>query len=265
MPMPILLAIAPFGLLLTSTTPHASTVTARRAMSPVAVDAQQAASLTSALNFNDPNVQASFGAIAAALIGGVAYANNKKEPSTESSAPPSAAPVTVAVAVAARPAPPKEWPAVGGGSAPHRMRGPWPKEPAREQWEPPPGWRKPSKPVTSWYDRGDRLVPAKPAAPAPAAPPPPPPTSKLPNMASMWDQFVASFKGQSTPASSPTAEALKKWPAVGGGSAPHRMRGPWPKEPAREQWEPPPGWKPPSPPAAPVSSVVSWYDSGKRL
>ena len=99
MPMPILLAIAPFGLLLTSTTPHAPTVTARRAMSPVAVDAQQAASLTSALNFNDPNVQASFGAIAAALIGGVAYANNKKEPSTESSAPPSAAPVTVAVAV----------------------------------------------------------------------------------------------------------------------------------------------------------------------
>ena len=163
MPMPILLAIAPFGLLLTSTTPHAPTVTARRAMSPVAVDAQQAASLTSALNFNDPNVQASFGAIAAALIGGVAYANNKKEPSPESSAPPSAAPVTVAVAVAARPAPPKEWPAVGGGSAPHRMRGPWPKEPAREQWEPPPGWKPPSPPaapvssVVSWYDSGKRL------------------------------------------------------------------------------------------------------------
>ena len=161
MPMPLWMAIAPFGLLLTSTTPRTPTVTARRATSPVAVDAQQAASLTSTLNFNDPNVQASFGAIAAALIGGVAYANNKKEPSTESSAPPSAAPVTVAVA--ARSAPPKEWPAVGGGNAPHRMRGPWPKEPAREQWEPPPGWKPPSPPaapvssVVSWYDSGKRL------------------------------------------------------------------------------------------------------------
>ena len=54
------------------------------------------------------------------------------------------------------------WPALGGSGAWHSMRGPWPKTPAREQWTPPPGWQKPSKPVTSWYDQGTRLY-TKPA------------------------------------------------------------------------------------------------------
>ena len=52
---------------------------------------------------------------------------------------------------------PKVWPAMGGSGAWHPMRGPWPKTPPREQWIPPAGWKPPSKPVTSWYDRGDRL------------------------------------------------------------------------------------------------------------
>jgi len=53
---------------------------------------------------------------------------------------------------------PKVWPAMGGSGAWHPMRGPWPKTPPREQWTPPAGWKPPSKPVTSWYDRGDRLT-----------------------------------------------------------------------------------------------------------
>jgi len=52
---------------------------------------------------------------------------------------------------------------LGGSGALHPMAGPWPKVPAREQWTPPAGWKKPTKPVTSWYDRGDRLVDATPA------------------------------------------------------------------------------------------------------
>ena len=64
------------------------------------------------------------------------------------------APVTVATKTASTQV---EWPALGGSGAFHPMRGPWPKAPAREQWTPPPGWTKPSKPVLSWYDKGERL------------------------------------------------------------------------------------------------------------
>ena len=115
------------------------------------------------------------------------------------------APVTVATKTASTQV---EWPALGGSGAFHPMRGPWPKAPAREQWTPPPGWIKPSKPVSSWYDKGDRLT--------------------------------------STVAK--TASTQVEWPALGGSGAFHPMRGPWPKAPAREQWTPPPGWIKPSKP-----------------
>ena len=120
-----------------------------------------------------------------------------------------------------------EWPALGGSGAFHPMRGPWPKAPAREQWTPPPGWIKPSKPVLSWYDKGERLTSA-----------------------------VAMMAAEATPYAQVDPGA---YPALGGSGAFHPMRGPWPKAPAREQWTPPPGWKPPSKP------VTSWYDRGDRL
>ena len=53
----------------------------------------------------------------------------------------------------------EEWPAVGGTGGPHRMSGPYPPAAAREQWEAPAGWAKPTKPVSSWYDKGERLTP----------------------------------------------------------------------------------------------------------
>ena len=101
-------------------------------------------------------------------------------------------PVTVATKTASTQV---EWPALGGSGAFHPMRGPWPKAPAREQWTPPPGWKPPSKPVTSWYDRGDRL------------------TSTV----------------------TKTASTQVEWPALGGSGAFHPMRGPWPKAPARDR------------------------------
>ena len=184
---------------------------------------------------------------------------------------------------------PKEWPALGGSGAFHPMRGPWPKAPAREQWTPPPGWIKPSKPVSSWYDKGDRLTStvAKTAStqvewpalggsgafhpmrgPWPKAPareqwtPPPGWIKPSKPVLSWYDKgerltsAVAMMAAEATPYAQVYPGA---YPALGGSGAFHPMRGPWPKAPAREQWTPPPGWKPPSKP------VTSWYDRGDRL
>ena len=202
----------------------------------------------------DPQVA---GAAAVAILGlGAAVSQQNKD-----SAPsPAAAPAPPAPAPQS--APPvssnKEWPAVGGGGAPHFMSGPWPKAPVREQWIPPPGWTPPRKPVLSWYDKGERLMPVSP--PPPAASPPAPPSPPSPS--SFWDNLVASLTGKSASTGTAAPASNKEWPAVGGGGAPHFMSGPWPKAPVREQWIPPPGW---TPPAKPVDRMPSWYDSGKRL
>jgi len=85
----------------------------------------------------------------------------------------------------------------------HRGAGRMPPTPAREQWEPPPGWAPPSKPVTSWYDRGDRLAISAPPPEAAAAP------AASPNL---LEQFVALFSGVSASASAsaaPRASAYK--------------------------------------------------------
>jgi len=135
----------------------------------------------------------------------------------------------------------------------HRGAGRMPPTPAREQWEPPPGWAPPSKPVTSWYDRGDRLAISAPPPEAAAAP------AASPNL---LEQFVALFSGVSASASAsaaPRASAYKGKVTVGF----HRGAGRMPPTPAREQWEPPPGWAPPS--VARPPAVASWYDSGARL
>lgn len=226
----------------------------------VAVDAATMEAASKALDFSDPTTQAAVGAAAAILFGGAFIANSKNE-----SPPPPASPPPASPAPAPTPPVVKEWPALGGSGAFHPMRGPWPKTPTREQWNPPPGWEPPRKPVLSWYDKGLRLEPPAPA-PAPAAPATTPPSP--PSLASMWDNFVSSLSVSSS--STAASNAPKVWPAVGGSGAAHPMAGPWPKPPAREQWIPPPGWQPPSRPAAapsPVAAagVASWFDTGKRL
>mmetsp|Transcript_50890 Transcript_50890/g.140862 ORF Transcript_50890/g.140862 Transcript_50890/m.140862 type:complete len:188 (+) Transcript_50890:11-574(+) len=83
-----------------------------------------------------------------------------------------------------------------------------------------------------------------------------------------------SNKGDSAPAPAPAPPAPAPAPSpvvstpvvyvpVGGTAGPHRMAGTMPPPPVRELWTPPPGWKPPSPPAKVV--VASWYDTGMRL
>ena len=56
------------------------------------------------------------------------------------------------------------WPPRGGRPTWHARRGPWPRDPPRTPWQPPPGWTPPAKPeaahhvrFSSWYDRGERL------------------------------------------------------------------------------------------------------------
>ena len=45
-----------------------------------------------------------------------------------------------------------EWPMLGGSNKAYKV-----KSGTREAWTPPEGWTKPTKPVQSWYDKGDRL------------------------------------------------------------------------------------------------------------
>jgi len=210
-----------------------------------------AAMSMSSLDMSDPTV---IGA-AVAVLGLGAFAASSKEDA------PAAAPTITEVEPAPAPPPPapKEWPLRGGPGGPHPKAGPWPRDAPRELWTPPLGWKPPTKPVTSWYDRGGRLV----AAPAPVAPAPPSAAPSKPSLSSMWDSFVASFNQPK--AASGSANAQESWALVGGPGGPHPKRGPWPRDPPRELWTPPPGWTPPTKPAVSSSTVASWYDSGKRL
>jgi hypothetical protein len=143
----------------------------------------------------------------------------------------------------------------------HRMAGRFKKPKAREQWVPPPGWKKPKKPVTSWYDRGERLTPTPIAAPPPA-----PPAQSGPKL---FEQFFSQFgigagaaaKGAAAKGATAVKQAYKGKITVGQ----HRMAGRAKRPPPRQQWVPPPGWKPPTKAAPAKAGVQSWYDAGKRL
>jgi len=157
---------------------------------------------------------------------------------TKAAAKPKAAP-------AKKPVNPKAWPSLGGSGASHPMAGPWPKAPVREVWDPPPGWKPPTKPVQSWYDNGKRLMP-----PAPPAPPPAPPAPKKSFMESFMEMFNPSA-GPATPKST--------WGIGGGVNKNHQFSGPWPKAAPREWIDERPSKKPTP------EGVTSWYDAGKRL
>ena len=219
---------------------------------PRATLAQPRATLAQPRMALDPEQLPLLASAAVLALGGgyYAYTQQADEPGSAASVSPSA------------PSPParkppsfsssrKKWPLRGGSGGPHPMRGPWPPPPPRELWTPPPGWKKPSKPVQSWYDRGVRLSPpaADVAASTPSTSPEAEPT--------WWEKLVAVFNPEDDAAPSPFGP--KTWPLRGGSGGSHPMRGPWPPPPPRELWTPPPGWKKPSKP------VQSWYDRGERL
>mmetsp|Transcript_50889 Transcript_50889/g.140855 ORF Transcript_50889/g.140855 Transcript_50889/m.140855 type:complete len:282 (+) Transcript_50889:11-856(+) len=218
---------------------------AHRAPRVVAVEPSAAIDMASL----DPTV---LGGAAAVVLGGAALAFSNKGDSAPAPAPAPPAPAPAPSPVVSTPV---VYVPVGGTAGPHRMAGTMPPPPVRELWTPPPGWKPPTPPVSSWYDSGKRLIPP----PAPTPPPPatpPKPASMFDDMMKGFNDFVAGLQGE--PAAQPTV-----WPEMGGKAGPHRGAGTMPPPPARELWEPPPGWKPPSPPAKVV--VASWYDTGMRL
>jgi len=201
----------------------------------------------------DPNVLA--GAAAAFLAAGGAFAYNKKDSASAAAGVPPPAPAPKPTErktpVRKRSGP---WPSLGGPSGPHRMAGTLPPPAVRMEWVPPPDWKPPSKPVVSWYDMGTRLEPSPPLpSPVPAAPQGPPP--------SPFDEFIQGFKALLNGGSA-SGSTKKRWPSLGGDSGPHRMAGTMPPPPVRVEWDPPAGWKSPSPP--PRVSAEDAYAAKKK-
>lgn len=137
-----------------------------------------------------------------------------------------------------------------------------PPPPVRELWTPPPGWRPPTPPVQSWYDAGKRLTVAVPetpaAAAAPAASTSSSPAQFFDDIAKGFSDFISGLQGGTSTPSAPTAATARKgpWPSKGGKAGFHRGAGTMPAPPARELWNPPPGWTAPS--VKKESSVASW-------
>jgi len=133
---------------------------------------------------------------------------------------------------------PEEWPRLGGSGAWHPMRGPWPKTAAREQWVPPAGWKPPTKPVLSWYDRGARLVPLSSGASSSAATPV---TSwydkgiRLPASPSAAPSSPTSDEPRIIQATKPTAVVAK---AAASSSMPFTSQKAQPRVPVSELWSP---------------------------
>ena len=246
--LPTALAFAP-GL---TPTPRARVTT--RALAPVCVDGSLVAEMSDQAKYA--------GAAAAALfLGGGLYMGQIK-PKTASPpaapAPAAAAPVAAPVEPPPPAAPVGDWYKGKRSLGTHRSAGRWPGDAKRTVWVPPPGWVKPTKPVQSWYDKGERLTPpvAAKAAKAAAAKP-----------ANFFDQVKAFFdQGDAAPSSParPTTDWYKGKRSLGT----HRSAGRWPGDAKRELWVPPPGWQPASKAATAKpaeAGVKSWYDSGARL
>ena len=199
------------------------------------------------------------GLFAVVAAGGVAYTQQQKKADGVASPPP---PPKKAVA---KPPPPPKAAAMKDSWGLKNRKGyrggvnkPKPKTPKREIWKPPKGWKPPTKPVSSWYDRGDRLAPALAPAPPPAPPPPP---------KNFFEQLIEQIQGGGVAAApaAPDSWGLKNRKGYRGG-----VNKPKPKTPKREIWKPPPGYSPPSMPspaaaapaaAAPAAATTSGKDS----
>ena len=243
--LPTALAFAP------SLTPTPRARVTSRALAPVCVDGSVVAEMSDQAQYA--------GAAAAALfLGGGLYLGNTKKSASPPAAP---APAPAApVASVEPPPPPPAAPVVrlvatGAALGQHRMAGRWPGDPKRTVWVPPPGWVRPTKPVQSWYDKGQRLTPPVAAKPdAPAKP------------ANFFDQVKAFFESSDAAPSSP-ARPTTDWYKGKRSLGTHRSAGRWPGDAKRELWVPPSGWQPASKAAAKpaAAGVNSWYDSGVRL
>jgi len=218
-----------------------------RALAPVCLDGSLVAEVSD---------QAMYAGAAAAalLVGGGLYVGTKKP----SSAPPPSAPTPTPAAVEPPPPPPAplagDWYTGKRTLGTHRSAGRWPGDAKREVWVPPAGWKPPTKPVQSWYDKGQRLTPPA-AAKAAQAPP-----AKKGNF---FESFMAVFNTATKPAESSQARPTTDWYKGKRTLGTHRSAGRWPGDAKREVWVPPAGWKAASKPAK--AGVKSWYDSGARL
>eukprot|EP00908_Phaeocystis_cordata_P003475 Transcript_13807.p1 GENE.Transcript_13807~~Transcript_13807.p1 ORF type:complete len:348 (+),score=12.97 Transcript_13807:55-1098(+) len=189
------LAFAPPGL-----SPTRVRVATCRSVVPVCVDADavavavDAAATSSKLIAGLPAEQVLGGVAAIALLGGGAAMNSNKNAS------PPAAPVVAPPPPPPAPPPPPpsptDWYTGKRTAGYHRSAGRWPGDPKREMWVPPAGWKPPTKPVQSWYDKGLRLEP-------PPAPPAAPEKAK-PSSTAFMDQVKAWFDSLQPEPTAPT-------------------------------------------------------------
>eukprot|EP00966_Prymnesium_polylepis_P255671 5906993-Prymnesium_polylepis.1 len=123
---------------------------AHRAPRVVAVEPSAAIDMASL----DPTV---LGGAAAVVLGGAALAFSNKGDSAPAPAPAPPAPAPAPSPVVSTPV---VYVPVGGTAGPHRMAGTMPPPPVRELWTPPPGWKPPTPPVSSWVSSaGSRTQP----------------------------------------------------------------------------------------------------------
>tara|TARA_B100000513_G_scaffold189231_1_gene112806 strand:- start:510 stop:1268 length:759 start_codon:yes stop_codon:yes gene_type:complete len=201
---------------------------------------------------DDQTIALIAGGVTAATAGLGAFFVSTKKPAAPP-APPAAAPQATPPPKPSK----KQWKSLGGSSGPHRGAGRWTPPPPAELWVPPPGWKPPTKPVSSWYDSGLRLAPET-ASKATVSE-----ATAAWSLTSIVGSIKNAFKGATAKAS-----GLRRWKNLGGSSGYHRMAGRWP---------------PPDPTpsqtaaaktaiktataktAAAASSVKSWYDAGRRL
>ena len=212
------------------------------------------------LQMVDPEVAVGLGIGALAAVGGGYFYTQKKD----SPAPaPASAPPPVPVAAAPSPSPTaSSWGTLprGPNKGLHRGAGRAVPPPVREVFVPPAGWKPPTKPVSSWYDKGLRLVASAPPAAAVEE------KKKDSTPANPFEAFFRQiFKGSDSAvvsvAKGPTGwGSLKRGPNKGL----HRGAGRAVPPPQREVWTPPASAPAPAKKAA-TGSVTSWYDSGKRL
>ena len=243
--LPTALAFAP-GL---APTPRARVVTGR-ALAPVCLDGSLVAEVS------DQALYAG-AAAAALLVGGGLYAGNNKKTNSAPSPPPAPVAAPAAEPDAPPPAvPASDWYKGKRSLGTHRSAGRWPGDEKRTLWVPPAGWKRPTKPVISWYDKGQRLTPpaATPAAKASAKP------------TNFMDQFKAFFESATASApSSPPPRPTTDWYKGKRSLGTHRSAGRWPGDEKRTLWVPPAGWTPAGKAKPATAGVKSWYDSGARL
>merc|ERR1719183_528277 len=161
------------------------------------VVAVYAAATSSKLIAGLPAEQVLGGVAAIALLGGGAAMNSNKKAASPPPAPV-VAPPPPPPAPPPPPPSPTDWYTGKRTAGYHRSAGRWPGDPKREVWVPPAGWKPPTKPVQSWYDKGLRLEPP---------PAPPAPEKAKPSSTAFMDQLKGWFDSLQPEPTAPTPTA----------------------------------------------------------